>query len=1199
MQKGRFANRMLACVSFLLLIMTSVESMAQKRNATVTLDLNNATIVQVLEEVKKQTGISFVMTAELYKEAPKVSVKQKNAKLENVLDDVLGKVGYTYIIEKDIIKVTLSKKQEKEPRTVSGNVVDTDNEPIIGATIMEQGTKNRTVTDMNGKFTITTSSKNPVIVVNYIGMEPQSVKARQNMLIVMKSDEMSLGEVVVTGMQQMDRRIFTGATTTINAAEAKLDGVADISRSLEGRAAGVSVQNVSGTFGTAPKIRVRGATSIYGSSKPLWVVDGVIMEDVTEVSTDELSSGNAETLISSAIAGLNADDIESFQILKDGSATSIYGARAMAGVIVVTTKKGKVGQSRISYTGEFTMRLRPSYRDFNIMNSQEQMGVYKEMRDKGWLNFSDTYRAAESGVYGRMYQLMNTYNPVTDSYALENTIDGMNKYLRAAEYRNTDWFDELFSNSVMHNHSVSVSAGTEKSSTYVSLSFMGDPGWYKKSDVTRYTANVNNSYKISSKLSLNMIANASYRKQKAPGTLSQDVDTFFGTVKRDFDINPYSYALNASRTLDPDDYYTRNYAAFNILHELDNNYMNLDVADMKFQVNLKYRPIHEIELSVLGAAKYSHTSQAHTITESSNQAMAYRAMDDATMRDKNPYLYTDPDKLYALPITVLPEGGIYQKTEYMMNSYDFRFTANWNHTFNNTHIVNAFGGSEINITNRSRNYFNGWGMQFESGEIPFYVYEYFKKIIEEGTDYYELTNTRVRSAAFFGNATYSYKNRYNLNGTIRYEGTNRLGKSRSARWLPTWNVSGSWNAHEENWFAEAMGRTLTHLTLKASYSLTGDPGPSSVSNSSMLLQSYKPYRPFTNIQESGVTLIDLPNSELTYEKKHEFNFGVDAGLLNNRINVSVDWYKRNNYDLIGLIRTTGVGGQIAKLANVASMKSHGLEFTISTTNIKTKDFRWNTSLIYSYAKNEVSDLQSNAQVIDVVAGTGFALEGYPVRSLFSYKFEGLNSDGLPMIKNQNGVVTSKGKDINFESMELSNLVYEGPTDPTTTGSLGNVFTYKNLQLNVFITYSFGNVIRLDPIFSNAYSDLTAMPKEFKNRWVQAGDEAFTSVPVILTNRQSTMDNYFQTLYNAYNYSTGRVAKGDFIRMKEISLAYNFTPSVARALHIADLSLKLQATNLFLFYSDKKLNGQDPEFFRSGGVAAPMPKQFTLTLRAGF
>lgn len=166
------------------------------------------------------------------------------------------------------------------------------------------------------------------------------------MNITLVSDVQTLSEVVVTGMQKMDKRLFTGAATKLSAENIKLDGIPEISRALEGRAAGVSVQNVSGTFGTAPKIRVRGATSIYGSSKPLWVVDGVIMEDVTEVDADNLSSGDAVTLISSAIAGLNADDIESFQILKDGSATSIYGARAMAGVIVVTTKKGKAGSSK-------------------------------------------------------------------------------------------------------------------------------------------------------------------------------------------------------------------------------------------------------------------------------------------------------------------------------------------------------------------------------------------------------------------------------------------------------------------------------------------------------------------------------------------------------------------------------------------------------------------------------------------------------------------------------------------------------------------------------------------------------------------------------------------------------------------------------------------------------------------------------------
>lgn len=1083
---------------------------------------------------------------------------------------------------------------------VTGKVIsDEDGLPVVGASILVKGTTVGTVTDIDGNFTLTNvPSSAKTLVVSFIGMQTQEVAVKAGSIrVVLRPDAEVLDEVVVTGMQRMDKRLFTGASTKLSNENVKLDGLADISRSLEGRAAGVSVQNVSGTFGTAPKIRVRGATSIYGSSKPLWVVDGVIMEDVTEVSADELSSGDAVTLISSAIAGLNADDIESFQILKDGSATSIYGARAMAGVIVVTTKKGQAGKSHISYTGEYTMRMIPRYADFNIMNSQEQMGIYKEMKDKGWLNFSDTYRASQSGVYGKMYQLMNTYNPQTGTFALEHTDAAMNEYLKEAEFRNTDWFDELFSNSVMHNHSVSLSSGTDKASFYASLSAMGDPGWYKDSEVKRYTANLNATYNISKQLSVNLISSASYRKQKAPGTLSQSVDPVFGEVKRDFDINPYSYALNTSRALDPHAMYVRNYTDFNILHELDNNYMNLDVADMKFQGELKWKPIKGLEFSALGAVKYSTTSQEHIIMDNSNQAMAYRAMPDATVRDRNPFLYTDPDNPYALPITVLPQGGIYQRTNYKMLGYDFRATASWNHVFDEKHIVNLFAGLETNSSDRNRTYFNGWGMQYTQGEIPFYTYQFFKKSIEEGTDYYSLSNTRSRSAAFFANATYSYLGKYTLNGTYRYEGTNRLGKSRSARWLPTWNLSASWNMHEEKFF-ESLRPALAHFTLKASYSLTGDPGPNTVTNSTLLLKSYKPYRPFAGIQESGLNIIDLANEELTYEKKHELNIGADIGFLDNRINLAFDWYKRNNYDLIGLIKTPGVGGQISKLANVATMKSHGIEFTLSTRNIQTKDFGWTTDFIFSQAKNKVTDLESEAAVIDVVSGTGFALKDYPVRGLFSYQFKGLNEDGLPTFIDQDGNLTSNGLDINFQSQELGNLKYEGPTDPTITGSFGNILRYKGFKLNLFITYSFGNVIRLDPVFSNEYTDLDAMPKEFKNRWVLAGEENVTTIPTIVTKRQSDQDPYLQTLYNAYNYSSERIAKGDFIRMKEISVSYDFPKKWLEKIFINDLSLKLQATNLFLIYSDDKLNGQDPEFFRSGGVAAPVPKQFTLTLRLG-
>lgn len=1080
---------------------------------------------------------------------------------------------------------------------VTGTVVtDEDGEPVIGASIViAGGGRVGTVTDIDGHFTLEVPAGKK-ITVSYIGMESQTVAPKAKMTIRLQADSKSLQEVVVTGMQKVDKRLFTGSTTSINADDAKLDGVADISRSLEGRAAGVSVQNVSGTFGTAPKIRVRGATSIYGSSKPLWVVDGVIMEDVVDVSADQLSSGDANTLISSAIAGLNSDDIESFQILKDGSATSIYGARAMAGVIVVTTKKGKAGQAHVSYTGEYTMRLKPSYSTFNIMNSQDQMSVYQELEQKGYLNYAETSNASASGVYGKMYQLIGQYDETTGQFGLANTPAAKAAYLRAAEYRNTNWFDNLFSNAIQHNHSVSVSGGTEKAQYYASASAMFDPGWTLQSKVERYTANLNTTYHVNDRLNLNMISNASYRKQKAPGTLSSDIDAVTGEVKRDFDINPYSYALNTSRALDENEYYTRNYAPFNIYHELNSNYMDLNVTDFRLQMRANYKPIKKVELSVLGAVKYSATSQEHNILDDSNQALAYRAMPTSAIRDRNPLLYTDPDNIYALPVTILPQGGIYERTDNSMFEWDMRASVSYNDVFNEDHIVNFYGGMETNSIDRHSSWFRGWGMQYSMGEIPNYAYQVFKKGIEQNVDYYSLTNKHLRSAAFFANATYSYQGKYTINGTVRYEGTNSLGKSRSSRWMPTWNVSGAWNAHEESWF-KALQPALSHLTLKASYSLTGD--RPSVTNALVVIGSETPWRPTTGDKESALYQKEGANSELTYEKKHELNLGIEAGFLNNRINFTLDWYTRKNFDLIGLANTPGYSGEIQRYGNIASMKSNGVEISLNTTNIKTKDFTWSSSFIYSHTHNEVTDLKTSKRVIDLISGNGFAQEGYPVRSLFSIQFDGLNSEGLPTFINENGEKTIS--DINFQETDqnkLKNLVYEGSVDPTDVGSFGNIFKYKNFTLNVFLTYSFGNVVRLDPVFSNTYDDLTSTPKEFKNRWAVSGDEYKTTIPVIADKRQNKNDTNLSYAYNAYNYSTERIAKGDFIRMKEISLGYDFPAKWYQALKLSKLSLKLQATNLFLIYADKKLNGQDPEFFNTGGVAVPMPKQFTLTLNVG-
>ena len=1102
-----------------------------------------------------------------------------------------------------VIATVIAGTAQAQSLTVNGTVVSAvDGQPLVGAAVTVEGnTKYYAITDLDGNFqlkNLPASAK--YLVASNLGYQDARVPVATQVTITMEEDVNVLDAAVATGMYTVDRRLNTGSTVKVDASESNISGMADISRSLEGRAAGVSVQNVSGTFGTAPKIRVRGATSIYGSSKPLWVVDGVIMEDVVDVSADDLSSGDANTLISSAIAGLNSDDIETFDILKDGSATSIYGARAMAGVIVVTTKKGKAGQSHITYTGEYTYRLKPSYDTFNIMNSQDQMEVYQELQQKGYLNYAETANSSNSGIYGKMYQLISQYDATTGRFGLENTEAARNAYLRAAEFRNTDWFDILFRHSIQHNHSISASGGTEKANYYASLSIMQDPGWTLQSSVQRYTVNLNTTFKISEQLSVNLIGNASHRKQRAPGTLNGETDVVSGEVKRDFDINPYSYALNTSRALDPDEFYTRNYSPFNIKYELDNNYLELGVNDIRVQGELKWKPFRSLELSALGAFKHAGTSQEHYILDDSNQALAYREMSTPAIRDANPFLYKDPENLYGYPVSVLPVGGIYERTDNSMDGWDVRATANFNHTFGQNHLVSLFGGTEVNSLDRHSTWFRGWGMQYDFGEIPSYDYLVFKQGAEENSQYYTMSNTHVRSAAFFANGTYSYKGKYVLNGTVRYEGTNSLGKSRTARWLPTWNVSGAWNVHEESWM-RSLYPTLSHLSLKASYSLTGD--RPSVTNSYVVIQAVNPWRPFAADKESALAISQLANLALTYEKKQELNLSLEAGFFDNRINLTADWYTRNNYDLIGPVTTQGIGGEVNKYGNVASMHSDGFELSLTTTNIKTKDFSWSTNFIYSHSHNVVTELENQVRMIDLISGSGFTRKGYPVRSLFSLQFDGLNEEGLPTFINEEGNKTVSG--IYFQERDeekLKNLVYSGSADPTDVGSFGNIFSWKGFKLNAFITYSFGNVIRLDPAFSSYYDDLDSMSKEFRNRWTVPGDEAYTTVPVIASSWQnrvySSSGNYLSYAYNAYNFSTERIARGDFIRLKELSLAYDFPKKVCEKLHLGTLGLKVQATNLFLLYADKKLNGQDPEFFNTGGVAVPLPKQFTFTLKIG-
>ena len=1080
--------------------------------------------------------------------------------------------------------------------TISGKVTDASNgDELPGVSIRINNSMQGTVTDINGDYTLSASPAD-TLLFSYVGYNDAREVVGQRQVIDVQLEEQSteLGEVVITGFQEVQRKLFTGSAVNVKMADAKITGMTDATQMLEGRVAGVTVDNVSGTFGTSPKIRIRGNTSINGDNQPLFVVDGVILEDLNNVSADDIMTGNANTLTASSIAGINPDDIESFQVLKDASATALYGTRAKSGVIVITTKRGRSGQTRVNYNGNFSIHLRPSYAQFDILNSVDEMSVYREMYDKGLVDITTSVKAKNYGSLGKMFALISEHQiPWGPNGSLNEEF--LNKY----ETANTDWFDVLFRDySLQQQHSISLTSGTEKHNSYYSLSFLNDNGQTIADNVKRYSGTAKNSFQFTNKFSLDLKLTANYRLQKVPGTQNRDFDPITGRFRRDFDINPLSYALNTSRSIRPYDdngnleYFRRNYAPFNILREVELNYININVADIATQADINYDIMDNLTFRSTLQGRYATTQREHVIHEQSNQAEAYRADDTQYIQEANQLLFSDPDDPGAQPKVVLPEGGFNNVNEDELKNFYIRNSIDWSATFNTVHNVSAMAGQEIKYTDRMSRRVDGIGVVYENGGIVNTDPLMIDFLNQQGIQTYEMAIDRERFAGFFLNGAYSFNEKYIFNGTVRYDGSNRLGKSKNARYLPTWNVSGAWNVDRESFFQIPW---INYLKVRATYGLSANLGP----NTSALLnlRSAVTLRP-TDV-ETYLFIQDLENSDLTWEKLHELNVGFDVGAFNNRITGTADFYKRNSFDLIGLIQTSGVGGNAFKWGNYADMASEGFEVAVNTVNLTINDFTWMTNFNIGYARDRITRLDFNPRIADAIVQGGAAVIGGPRRGLFSTKFAGLDSRGIPTYFDDTGEVV-----YNYDLQDRENLRsilhFEGSAEPRGAGGLSNIFNYKNFSLNVFLSFKFDYKIRLDDAFSPRYTDFSSMPRNFVNRWMVPGDEEITDIPVILD--KETVEGGFTdylAAYDLYNKSTVRVADGSYVRLKSVRFGYSIPGNVARRIGANTASLSVEAQNMLLLYSDPALNGQDPEFFSAGGVALPQPRLITTSITIGF
>ncbi|MDN4753362.1 SusC/RagA family TonB-linked outer membrane protein [Porphyromonadaceae bacterium W3.11] len=1094
---------------------------------------------------------------------------------------------------------------------IMGIVNDEQGLPLPNVTILVVESGQGTASGIHGEFRIS-AKKGQHLRFSFIGMKTQTVPVTKNkLLITLKEDAQLLDQVIVTGYQKVSSRVYTGAATSVKLDDIKLEGVTDVSRMLEGRVPGLSIQNISGSFGSAPRINIRGGASIIGNVQPLWVIDGAVYEDLVSLTLDQLASGDAVTLISSAVAGINPSDIEDIQVLKDASATSIYGARALNGVIVITTRSGKRNTPiRINYSSEYSIRQKPSYSNFDLLDSQETMSILMEMKGKGHFGLKESLYGRRAGLFHQLYSAVSTFDPNTGEYVLENTPEAQRNFLKTREYANTDWFDHLFTLRPTTNHTISLSGGSEKLATHASLGYFHDAGWTITDAVHRLTGNVKTSFFFNDKLSATIAAQGNIRTQKAPGTIPQRKNTTLGAFERDFDINPFAYALGTSRTLRPKDeqgnyeYYRYNWAPFNILNEYQNNLMNIKVLDLKLQGETSYKITPNIEVKGLFSIRSASTSTEHEIHQNSNIIRAFSANETPEVAKENIFLLHNRENQYFQPLIPLTNGGIYKKSTTHLTSYLGRIALDYNGSFGE-HDLKSFFFTEARSTNRQIDAFDGYGIQYDRGHQIFDNPLIFEKLSEGGEDYFKLNKLYNRGITFSWSNTYGYAGKYIFNTILNYEGSNTGGRSTRARWLPTWNVGAKWNIDREDFMPQQS--VVSKLAVRTSYGLTAKMNEQAL-NANAIFQNAIIHRLSIEDRENALKIYNLENRDLSWEKMYEWNVGLDIGLYNNRISSTIDLYLRNAFDLIDLIRTSGVGGEYYKYANFGDMRTLGAEFALHTRNIETKNFQWSSSLTFSYMNQKITRLLNTPNTFDMVAGRGRGnIEGYPKGSLFSFNFQGLTSEGLPSFDfghypiDNDTYATSTGADFVDAQYSKTYLLYHGPIEPNMIGGLSNTFRYKGWELSFFITAQAGNKIRLNPTYDPSFGDLNVFSKEYYDRWLVPGDEFLTDIPVIPSDdliRKVGREN-IERAYNTYNYSQNRVADGSFIRMKNITMAYQLPESVLRPLYLQSAVIRFNATNPFLIYSDRKLQGQDPEYYQAGGVSLPTPKQYTITLNLSF
>ena len=1078
-------------------------------------------------------------------------------------------------------------------RQVQGVVISSeDNMPLIGASVYIKAedlskdgnspTITGVITDIDGKFNISVPEGVTRLFCSYVGHEVQELKlvpGKDQYEITLFPSAQMLDAVVVTGYQTVERRKLTAAVGKLNISDETIGAVKSIDQALAGQIAGLSVTSTSGAPGAPAKIRIRGTSSLNGTQDPLWVLDGIPLEGTDVPQSNVLN--DVSNIQQSSIAGLNPADIENITVLKDAAATAIYGARAANGVIVITTKKGKVGKPVINFSSKFTYMPTLSTNRLNMLNSQEKVDLELEL-----LRSNFAYGDTKGGVS----KIISGYG-LTDAYkkggwgALTPEAQTDISRLRNTE---TDWGDILFRDAFNQEYSLSLSGGNERVTYYTSIGYYQENGNVKGVGLDRLNIVAKTSYKVNRMLKFGFYLFVNRRNNKTyltdtyglvnPVYYSRKANPYY----QPFDVNGnYVYDFDVQNNSDTD-------LGFNIFEERKNtsNEETINALSSIFDAELRFND------------KLKFTTQLGLqLDKASKEQIADKESFSMRIIRKNSKYWDSASQSNKY---FIPDGGVHKAYENTNSQITWKAMGEYRDSFNDIHELEVMVGTELRKTWYETLFSAGYGFDRQTLTTKPVVFP-----DEDRARQFPLHQKTYKENAyvsFFSTASYSLMNRYTFGGSIRFDGSDLFGVDKKYRYLPLYSVSGLWRLSNEP-FMQGTRKWMDNLAFRVSYGIQGNIDKNT---SPFLLGKYIVDNILPGGSEHMIDINSAPNKKLRWEKTQSVNVGLDFSVLNQALNLSVDYYYRKGTDLIGKQMLPLETGFVSTNINWASMVNKGVEVSLSTRNVATKNFSWYTNLNFAYNNNKV--LREAIPEAQTIPGR----EGYPVDAIFAIKTAGLDEEGYPLFYDKEGEkVTLKelyrlqdpfglGFTVNSDvtpAEERSFYSYIGSQDTPYTGGLINTFSYKNWELTANLSFNLGGYVRTTPSYNFINFDRGQnVNSDILDRWTPENTDG--RLPALITSEKRADEYYwYDQKSEIYKNLDIWVKKLNYFRLQNLRLGYRLPEKMTKSLGMGSASVAIEGRNLLVFGSSYK-NFLDPESMYNP-YAPPIPKSITFSLNLNF